>query len=118
MQNRQAGLKQETCAAKVDISIRSGRRIEKNGTATQKIRDWRTRKDPFADVWDAELVPLLENEPSLSGLTLWEYLDERYPDIYPYSLLRTLQRRVKHWRATQGPDLPVMFQGLKGDVLA
>jgi len=110
MQNRQAGLTQETCAAKADISIRSGRRIEKNGTAIQEIRDWRTRKDPFADVWDAELILLLEKEPSLSGLTLWEYLDERYPDIYPYSLLRTLQRRVKHWRATQGPNLPVMFR--------
>ena len=46
----------------------------------------------------------------LTGLTLWEYLDERYPGDYPYKLLRTLQRRVKHWRATQGPENPIIFR--------
>ncbi len=62
---------------------------------------------------------MLEQEPSLSGLTLWEYLDERYPGQYPENKLRTLQRRVKHWRATQGPGKAVIFRqsvppGLQG----
>ena len=110
MQSRQTGLTQETSAAKAGMSVRSAHRLEQNGMAKKVQRHWKTRADPFASVWDSELVPLLEKEPKLTGLTLWEYLDERHPGTYPYELLRTLQRRVKHWRATQGPDNPVMFR--------
>ncbi len=110
MKHRQSGCTQETASAKTDISIRSGRRIEKGEIATPGERHWRTRKDPFEAVWESELVPILEREPSLTGITLWDYLDERYPDQYPERLLRTLQRRVKHWQATQGPDKDVIFR--------
>jgi len=110
MQSRQSGLTQETSAAKAGVSVRSGRRIETGGAKAKTPRHWRTRNDPFASVWTSELVPLLEKESKLSGLTLWEYLDEHHPGDYSYKLLRTLQRRVKHWRATQGPDNPVMFR--------
>jgi len=110
MQSRQSGLTQETSAAKTGISVRSGRRIETGNTRTKAPRHWLTRHDPFVSVWISELVPLLKKEPKLSGLTLWEYLDDNHPGDYPYKLLRTLQRRVKHWRATQGPDNPVMFR--------
>lgn len=110
MKNRQAGETQAVSAAKSGISCRSGRRIESQSNQTKKPRHWKTRKDPIADVWVDVLVPLLENEPKLTGLTLWEYLDDHFPGQYPSSLLRTLQRRVKHWRATQGPTKPVMFR--------
>ncbi len=110
MKNRQYGLTQEISAAKAGINTRTCRRIEKQTGSVKQQRHWRTRDDPFAAVWDTELMPLLEQEPSLSGLTLWEYLDERYPQSYSFGLLRTLQRRVKHWRATQGPEKPVMFR--------
>jgi hypothetical protein len=66
-----------------------------------KNRHWKTREDPLAAVWESELVPLLENEPTLSGITLRDYLDEKYPGQYPETRLRTLQRRVKHWLATR-----------------
>lgn len=110
MKNRQAGFTQEASAAKVGISIRSGRRIEKGEKTEPKERKWRTRKDPLEAVWDSELIPLLENEPALTGITLWDYLDEQHPGKYPERLLRTLQRRIKHWQATQGPDKEVMFR--------
>jgi len=110
MKYRQTGLNQEISAAKSGISSRSGRRIEKHESAAKKPHDWRTRKDPFAKVWESDLLSLLAQEPTLTGLTLWEYLEERYPQQYPYSQLRTLQRRVKHWRATLGPDKPVIFR--------
>jgi len=109
MKSRQSHT-QDVSAAKAGISIRSGRRIEKQPSPVKQPRDWKTRKDPFEAVWESELVPLLEQEPSLTGLTLWEYLDECYPGRYPHSRLRTLQRRVKDWRAIQGPDKPVMFR--------
>jgi len=110
MKSRQSGCTQETSAAKADISVRSGRRIEKGQRHNTKERHWRTRKDPLAAVWELELIPLLEREPSLTGITLWDYLDEKYPEHYPERLLRTLQRRVKHWQATQGPNKAVIFR--------
>jgi transcriptional regulator with XRE-family HTH domain len=66
MKNRQTGFTQETSAAKAGISVRSGRRIEKGERSGHKERKWRTRKDPLEAVWDSELVPLLENESSLT----------------------------------------------------
>ena len=110
MKNRQAGCIQELSAAKSGISVRSGRRIEKGESVKQQRRHWRTRKDPLAAVWESELVPLLEKEPSLTGITLWDYLDEKHPDKYPERLLRTLQRRVKQWQAIEGPEKPVIFR--------
>lgn len=109
MKNRQIGHNQEVAAAKAGISVRSGRRIEKGEKKGKSQRCWRTRHDPFASVWESELVPMLCREPELTGTTLWEYLDERFPGQYPEKLLRTLQRRVKHWRATQGPGKAVIF---------
>ena len=110
MSCRQSGDSQTLAAAKAGISERSARRIEKQEHQPGGKRYWRTREDPLAGVWDSELVPLLEREPALSGLTLWEYLDENYPGVFPGSVLRTLQRRVKHWRATCGPVKPVIFR--------
>ena len=52
----------------------------------------------------------MQQEPALSGLTLWEHLDDHYPGQYAPSLLRTLQRRVKFFNVTQGQDKPVIFR--------
>ena len=110
MKSRHIGHSQETSAAKAGISTRTGRRIEKDERPEKKQRHWRTRQDPFEAVWETECVPLLTREPELTGTTLWEYLDDHYPGQYPEKLLRTLQRRVKHWRATQGPGKAVIFR--------
>ena len=75
MQYREDGANQEVAAAKAGISVRSGRRIERSGAPRDKSqRDWRTREDPLEAVWDAELVVLLEREPSRTGTTLLKYL--------------------------------------------
>lgn len=111
MNTRKSGKNQDTAAAKASISVRSGRRIEKG--EHQSIlgeRHWRTREDPFETIWEKELLPLLEKESQLTGLTLWEYLDDEHAGEFPYSVLRTLQRRVKLWKATQGPDKVVIFR--------
>lgn len=120
MSQRQQGKNQETAAAKADISERSGRRIEKGEwQSSSEERHWRTREDPLEAIWEAELLPLLKQEPELTGLTLWEFLEDEHPGKFLYSVLRTLQRRVKHWKATQGPDKVVIFRqsvpaGLQG----
>ena len=84
--------------------------VLKNRKDQAKQRHWSTHKNPFDSVWASHLEPLLINNPDLTGTTLWEYLDEQFPEQYPAKLLRTLQRRVKHWRATEGPAKKVMFR--------
>jgi len=71
-------------------------------------RDWRTREDPFAEHWP-EVEALVRETPALEAKTLFEVLSARYPDRYEAGQLRTLQRRVRVWRATQGPDRAVTF---------
>jgi hypothetical protein len=70
MKHRQHGETQVLSAAKAGISERSGRRIENDERQPKKIRSHRTRKDPFELVWESELVPMIADEPDLTGLTL------------------------------------------------
>jgi transposase len=72
-------------------------------------RSWRTRLDPLASVWP-ELQAELERAPALQALTLLTLLQERYPGQYGDDLLRTLQRRVKQWRALHGPAKELFFR--------
>jgi hypothetical protein len=111
MTSRQAGCSQLVAAAKAGISERSGRDIEHGKRLESGHRyKWRTRPDPLATVWEQELVPLLEQTPSLSPITLLEELQTKYPGLYPDRLLRTLQRRVKQWKALFGPEKEVVFR--------
>lgn len=109
MAERADGKTQTAAAAKAGISERTGRRIDAGKpVGGTKPRTWRTRPDPFAEVWD-EVARELGKAPDLQALTLLEWLQGRYPGSYPDHLLRTLQRRVKAWRARHGPDKEVMF---------
>jgi hypothetical protein len=94
------------------MSERSARRVERGEVSVLLAgeRHWRTRKDPFAAVWDSEIVPLLEQRPALTATTLFEALQERYPERYGNGKKRTFQRRVTRWKALHGPDKEVMFR--------
>lgn len=112
MSEKTKGHTQTISAAKAGFSERTARRVERRGGISRggKGRHWRTRSDPFEEVWEPELLPQLEGCPQLNAVTLLEELQRRYPDHYPDKLLRTLQRRVKQWRALQGPEKEVMFR--------
>ncbi len=103
--NKRKHHSQEVAAAKTGISVRTARRIERDATLpSQKLRkSWRTRPDPFVDVWDSEVVPLLSNAPNLMGITILRKLQDDHPDRYPDSMRRTLERRIRQWRALEGP---------------
>jgi hypothetical protein len=110
MRGRAIGHSQKESAQVVNISERSGRRIEA-GQHQPKAggkRKGRTRPDPLETVWANELEPMLVKEPRLEPTTLYEYLIKKYPGQYQ-KCLRTLQRRVHHWKATQGKPKEVMF---------
>ncbi|ASD85368.1 hypothetical protein LFZ16_03335 [Salmonella enterica subsp. enterica serovar India str. SA20085604] len=104
---------------KAGISVRSGRRIEKDQWSKTGARHWRTRKDPLEAVWDSMLVPLLKERPALMPTSLLEMLQDKYPGQYPNSLRRTMQRRVREWKLQYGAEQEVMFRqrhqpGLRG----
>lgn len=113
MSERRNGTMQRRAAAVAGVSERTGRRIENDSSwravGQRATRKGRTRVDPFVAVWDSELLPLLVSAPSLQARTLLHDLQERYAGAYPDSLLRTLQRRVRQWRAVSGPDQTLCF---------
>lgn len=104
-------LTQVAAAAKAGVSERSARRIEGSDALPSQspVRSWRTREDPLAAVWAAEVVPLLQADAQLNAVTLLEELQRRYPDEYGAGVLRTLQRRVRQWRAVHGAEREVFF---------
>jgi transposase InsO family protein len=71
-------------------------------------RGYRTRPDPFEEDWPG-LGARLEEAPGLQARTLLGDLIERDPGRYGWGHLRTLQRRVKRWRAAQGPERELFF---------
>ena len=67
---------------------------------------WRSRPDPFEGVWQGEVEPLLLSDPDgeLRATTILEWLEERHSGRFSRSQLRTLQRRLRDYRAVHGPD--------------
>lgn len=69
---------------------------------------WRTRPDPFEDVWE-EVRERLEANPGFEAKTLFEDLQRRNPGRFSDGQIRSLQRRIKAWRALEGPQKQVFF---------
>lgn len=82
---------------------------------TQKIRTWRTRKDPFEEVWVDVVLKGLQNEPDITAKELFERLQMRYPGQFADGKLRTLQRRVKEWRQIMAKDLVYSYTKLNSE---
>ena len=74
-----------------------------------KKHSWRTREDSFAEIWE-EVRSKLDVNSGLQAKTLFKDLQRRHPGQYQDGQLRTLQRRVKQWRALEGPPKEVFFE--------
>ena len=70
----------------------------------QKVHDWRTREDPFKNVW-TDILLWLQDEPDSIAKILLLRLNEKYPGQYGDGLLRTLQRRISEWRQAMARKL-------------
>ncbi|MEO7143054.1 MAG: IS21 family transposase [Bryobacteraceae bacterium] len=110
---RMEGKTQEAAAAAAAMSVRSARKWEHGLAPSQrrKPHTWRTRADPFDEVFESELVPLLaaDRDGILEATTLLSELNRRQPGRFGVGQLRTLQRRVRQWRALNGPEKEVFF---------
>ena len=113
---RMQGKTQVQAAAVADVSERTVRSYESGGAPTKMTqrRTYRTREDPFDAVWDEVCVPLLQSDTKrkLTATGLLRYLqgrEEGGTELYPDDKLRTLQRRMRQWRAMHGSALDVVF---------
>ena len=107
MNNRKAGKTQITSTARAGISERSGRNIEKGIRVLKPERTHRTRKDPFEGIFEKVAVPLLK-KGVFQGTFLLSHLQKMFPGKYSSYSLRTLQRRIRKWKALH-TDKEVMF---------
>ncbi|MEE4243743.1 MAG: IS21 family transposase [Desulfopila sp.] len=89
-------------------TARKYREIGKLPSELKQEHDWRTRKNPFEDVWDS-IKAMLSINPGLEAKTIFEDLQRKQPGRFADGQLRTLQRRIKHWRATEGPGKEIFF---------
>lgn len=98
-------------AAKAGISMASAYRINADPSLPSQRKKPRERRrpDPLAEMFETEIVPLLEAAPGLRAVAIFEELRRRHPDLDP-GVRRTLERRIRAWRARFGPDQEVIFR--------
>lgn len=102
---------QAIAASKAGMDEKTARkylRAEKLPSELRTVHTWRTREDPFRDVWDG-VKKMLGVNSGLEAKTLFEELQRQYPGRFSDGQLRTLQRMVKRWRALEGPAHEVFF---------
>ena len=98
-------------AMRAGMDRKTARKYVSTGALPSELkapRTWRTRPDPFESDW-AWVTKQLELAPDLEAKTLFEVLQENHPERYQDGQLRTLQRRIKQWRAEHGPEKEVFF---------
>ena len=110
---RMEGKTLEAAAVAAGMSERTARTWQHGPlpSATTTSRSWRTRPDPFEKVWVPDVEPLLlaDSDGKLEAKTIFEELCRLHPSTFDLGQLRTLQRRVRLWRAERGPEKEVFF---------
>jgi hypothetical protein len=98
-------------AAKAGFSTATAYRIEQDCRlpSQKKAPRERRRRDPLAAVWDSEVVPLLKSTPGLRPIAIFDEIRRRHPEIGA-GIRRTLERRVRTWRALHGGEQEVIFR--------
>ena len=102
---------QEIAASKAGMDPKTARKylvLNRLPSEVKKERHWRTREDPFSEVWD-QVRQQIEENPGLEAKTLFEWLQREHPGRYSDGQIRTLQRRMKVWRVTEGQAQEVYF---------
>ena len=98
-------------AVKAGFSQATGYRLQSDPILPSQRKNSRGRRrpDPLTDIFDTEVVPLLQSSPGLRSVAIFEELLRRHPDLSP-GIRRTLERRIRAWRAEHGPEQEVIFR--------
>jgi hypothetical protein len=98
-------------AIKSGMDEKTARKYLRSGKLPSQSKiphSWKTRKDPFAEVWE-DIRERLGTTPGLEAKTIFEDLQRTHEGIYADGQLRTLQRKMKRWRALEGPGQETFF---------
>ena len=100
-----------SAAAKAAFSTSTGHRVMRDPRlpSMRKGPRGRRRPDPLGEVFDAEVVPMLEASPGLRPIGIFEEIVRRRPDLGA-GIRRTLERRIRAWRALHGEEQDVIFR--------
>lgn len=101
----------EVSAMKADVHRQTAGKYIQAGQGPAQLQaphTWRTRPDPLEKVWE-EAQAMLGDAPELEAKILFEHFLARPDSGLEETHLRTFQRRVRHWHATQGPEQEVFF---------
>jgi hypothetical protein len=103
--------KPRTAAAKAGFSSSTAYLIEKDRRlpSEKKRPRERRRPDPLAGVWDDEIVPMLKAAPGVRPVAVFEEMLRRHPGLGE-GVRRTMERRIRAWRAIHGPEQDVIFR--------
>lgn len=109
----QQGIPLDLASAKSGMDEKTGRKYRNldklpSELKAEQIRYWRTREDPFDEPWQ-EIKEFLQTNPGLEAKTLFQHLQRTYPGRFSDGQLRTFQRKIKGWRATEGPAKEIYF---------
>jgi len=98
-------------SAKSGFSTSTGYRLEKDRRlpSQKKIPRDRRRPDPLIAVWDDEIVPMMKAAPGLRPVAIFGEMLRRHPELGD-SVRRTMERRIRSWRAIYGADQEVIFR--------
>ena len=98
-------------AARAGFSTATGYRIgaDPRLPSQKKAPRGRRRPDPLVDIWDSEILPILKASPGIRAIAVVGEIRRRHPEISP-GIRRTLERRIRTWRALAGPEQDVMFR--------
>ena len=98
-------------AAKAGFSRATGYRIEADPRLPSQKKPPRDRRrpDPLAGVWEAEIVPMLVAAPGIRAVGVFDEIVRRHPELGE-RVRRTLERRIRGWRALEGPEHDVIFR--------
>ncbi len=101
----------KAAAAKAGFSTATGYRIEADSRlpSQKQAPRGRRRPDPLGELFEAEIRPLLEAAPTLRPVAIYEEMLRRHPALGT-GIRRTIERRVRDWRAVHGPDQEVIFR--------
>ncbi len=111
MNLRDHGNTPRQAAAKAGFSTATAYRTLADPRPPSQKKPPRTRRrpDPLEAVWEAEIVPILKAAPGLRAVAVLAELRRRHPEI-DAGVRRTLERRIRFWRALHGPEQDVMFR--------
>ena len=103
---------QEIAAAKAGMDPTTARQYLRLERLPSELKKGAPMADPRGSIQrgvGARCKKQMEENPGLEAKTLFEWLQREHPGRFSDGQFRTLQRRIKLWRATEGPAQEVYF---------